>query len=186
MNERWLPIPGYEGRYEVSNLGRVKSLRRIIVLRRQTNIRKEKILNGWVDAHGYKKVGLYNEALKMQMHLVHRLALLAFVGPSKLIVNHKDLNKLNNFVENLEYVSFKENTIHAIKWLGVWQPKNEAHVNCKISFDEMVEILFMRLLKTPTKNISLGYGIREDYVKGLRYRADYQRAFAVAKRMLLS
>ena len=101
MEEVWKDIPGYEGFYEVSNFGRVKSLHL-----------KPKILNPKAPSHRYKRVSLSVGGVKKQ-HSVHRLVLLAFIGPSNLQVNHIDGDKNNNTLTNLEYCTPKENINHA-------------------------------------------------------------------------
>ena len=99
--EEWRDIKGYEGKYMVSNLGRVKS-----VNYRRTG--KEKILKAYPnkDDYGYLKVGLYKDG-KVRYPLVHVLVATAFLeNPDNLPeVNHKDENSKNNCVENLEYCS---------------------------------------------------------------------------------
>lgn len=102
MKEVWKPIKGYEKLYLISNNGRVKSLRKNII--RKTN----------TDGSGYLKVELYNKSFKTLK--IHRLVAEAFVpNPlNKNEVNHKDGNILNNNYQNLEWVTSKENSIHRI------------------------------------------------------------------------
>ena len=99
--EEWRDIKGYEGKYMVSNLGRVKSLNY-----RRTG--KEKILKAYPnkDDYGYLKVKLCKDG-KVRYPLVHVLVATAFLeNPDNLPeVNHKDENSKNNCVENLEYCS---------------------------------------------------------------------------------
>ena len=99
--EEWRDIKGFEGKYMVSNLGRVKSLNY-----RRTG--KEKILKAYPnkDDYGYLKVSLYKDG-KVRYPLVHVLVATAFLeNPDNLPeVNHKDENSKNNCVENLEYCS---------------------------------------------------------------------------------
>lgn len=116
MEERWLPIPGYEGYYEVSNTGKVKSLTRTITDsngRQVTYIGKEKIqkIN-----NGYYVVGLNKNGVK-KIFKVHRLVALAFIpNPKNLpIVNHKDENKLNNNINNLEWCTIEYNNNYGTK-----------------------------------------------------------------------
>jgi len=99
--ETWKDIPGYAGYYQVSDLGNVRSLRYGKPLK---PIRKAK---------GYLGVGLTVKK-QVKQFLVHRLVLLTFIGPSPLIVNHIDGDKTNNHLSNLEYVTYQENTNHAI------------------------------------------------------------------------
>lgn len=105
MDEVWKPIKGYEGLYEVSNMGRVKSLR----------WPSPKILSPEKPG-GYCRIQLYKNKKKIRM-LVHRLVASAFIpNPyNKPEVNHIDGDKENNKVDNLEWVTGKENTNHAMK-----------------------------------------------------------------------
>lgn len=102
-NEIWKPVVGYEGLYEVSDLGKVRLLKRNIILKQSNR-------------GGYKRVWLFNGVHKSQ-HSVHRLVLCAFVPNvyNKPEVNHKDLKKDNNRLENLEWCTPKENIDHAVK-----------------------------------------------------------------------
>lgn len=101
--EEWRPIEGYEN-YQVSNYGRVKSLG-------NDKTRKEKILKQGKKKDGYLQVNLYKEG-KMKPFLVHRLVATAFLdNPSNLhCVNHKDEDKTNNCVENLEWCTHQYNS----------------------------------------------------------------------------
>lgn len=109
LKETWKNIPGYENLYQVSNLGNVKSVDRIV---RQWNgyNYSEKIYKGTIlkqyDNKGYKRVLLYKNG-KVKNYFVHRLVAQVFIpNPQKLSqVNHKDENKINNNVENLEWCS---------------------------------------------------------------------------------
>ena len=107
--EIWRDIQGYEGKYQVSNMGRVKSLNY-----RQTG--KERILRGIGTILGYLTVNLYQDG-KMKTHKVHRLVALAFLpNPYNLPqINHLDENKENNCIDNLEWVSCKENINHGTR-----------------------------------------------------------------------
>ena len=101
--ERWLPVVGYEGLYEVSSLGRVKSLN-------YHRTGKEQLLKHKKSGSGYFQVQLWKNG-KDKWMLVHRLVAEAFIpNPYNLqFVNHKDENKLNNCVENLEWCDAKYN-----------------------------------------------------------------------------
>ena len=115
MNEEWRDIKGYEGLYQVSNLGRVKSLPRERRNRQGYYYTKEKILKQTNTSTGYKKVELFNGTRKS--YKVHRLVAQAFLNNeyNKPQVNHKDGNKINNNVNNLEWVTGSKNIIHAYK-----------------------------------------------------------------------
>ena len=107
MNEEWRDIPGYEGLYQVSNLGRVKSLEKIDA---RGWHRKEKILVQIDNMHGYYQLMLYKNKNKKKIS-VHRLVALAFIpNPNNYpCVNHKDENKHNNNADNLEWCTHKYN-----------------------------------------------------------------------------
>lgn len=98
--EYWKPVVGYEGLYEVSNWGRVKSIR----------FGKERIMKFYINGNGYSQVTLIKNNIK-KTYLVHRLVAEAFIDNTDNLpqVNHKDENKLNNNVENLEWCDAKYN-----------------------------------------------------------------------------
>ena len=96
MKEIYRDIKGYEGLYQVSNLGNVKSLN-------YNNTNKEKVLQLCAHEKGYLYVGLYKNG-KRKSYIVHRLVAETFLNnPDNLPeINHKDENKTNNCVDNLE------------------------------------------------------------------------------------
>ena len=101
MSEQWRAIVGYEGLYEVSNMGRIRTIR----------LSKFKILSQYISCKGYKKVGLSKNG-KQKVVFVHRCVAMAFIpNPYNLPqVNHKDENKQNNNVDNLEWCTNKYNS----------------------------------------------------------------------------
>lgn len=107
MEEIWKDIKGYEGLYQVSNLGRVKSLKRIVFskLGKQQTI-YERILKNKVHKNGYLEVNLNSNGIPKTTK-VHRLVAEAFIPNNNNYkeINHKDENKSNNIVENLEWCS---------------------------------------------------------------------------------
>ena len=108
MQEIWKDIKGYEGLYQISNLGNVRSLH-------WNHSNKIRLLTPFLN-DGYLRVGFrVNNVLKN--YLIHVLVANAFIPnpENKPQVNHKDGNKLNNNVSNLEWVSAFENVIHAKK-----------------------------------------------------------------------
>ena len=103
-NEVWKDIPGYEGLYKISNFGRTKSLR-------SSTLRKD-VQSG----NGYRAIQLSDKNSKKERHYIHRLVALTFLGEpprSNYVVNHKNLNKSDNRVSNLEWVTPQENMHHA-------------------------------------------------------------------------
>lgn len=120
--EEWRPIAEYKGLYEVSNLGRVR------------NIKTHKLVMQSVVVSGYKRVTLYKEN-KPKTKLVHRLVAETFLpNPNNLmIVNHKDGNKLNNIVTNLEWCTQSYNTSY--HYNGHIAKSSSKYIVLKISQD---------------------------------------------------
>lgn len=118
MKEIWKDIKGYEGLFQVSNLGRIKTLERDVtyIQRNQygsvetTKHISEKIQKPRRTKSGYLRVQLFEKD-----YYIHRLVCSAFIRPlkPKEEINHKDGNKSNNNVNNLEIVSRVENQNHA-------------------------------------------------------------------------
>lgn len=119
--EIWKDIPGWEGQYQASDHGRIKSLERDVWIpsssRSKTGFyrcQKEKILSPR-KAHGYLNITLWKDS-KSYHYSVHVLIAMAFLGHKRgeLYINHIDGNKHNNHVDNLEIVTCKENVQHAL------------------------------------------------------------------------
>lgn len=108
MSEIWKDIQGYNGKYQVSNLGNVRSLK-------WNNTNQTRLLTPFMNG-GYLRVGFRVNKI-LHNHLIHVLVAKAFIpNPhNKSIVNHIDGNKLNNNVNNLEWVTSSENAKHAVK-----------------------------------------------------------------------
>jgi hypothetical protein len=107
MDREWKPVEGFEGLYEVSNYGEVKSLER---LDSRGNHLKEKLLSPGKDSKGYLRVTLSKNGV-VKTFKIHRLVYGTFVGeiPKGIQCNHIDENKENNRVDNLNLMTPKEN-----------------------------------------------------------------------------
>lgn len=107
--EVWRDIPGYEGKYQVSNIGNVRSLH-------YRNTNKAQRLNSVINEGGYNIVGLSKDG-KSKQYKVHRLVAEAFIpNPNNYpIINHKDENKTNNVVWNLEWCTYEYNNNYGTK-----------------------------------------------------------------------
>jgi len=113
--EIWKDIPDFEGLYQVSNFGRIKSLERKEFMARNNcyKVRKGRVLKTTVHAHGYERVRLYKNG-KGKNIFVHRLVAIAFIkNPNNHpIINHIDEVRLNNHVSNLEWCTHSYNATY--------------------------------------------------------------------------
>jgi|SRR5690625_376505 len=103
-NEVWKDVKDYEGIYQVSNLGRIKSFIRC----------EGKILKGYVNEDGYIRIGLHKNR-KRKIFMVHRIVAQQFLDKRKpkQEINHKNGDKQDNNVKNIEWVTPSENSFHA-------------------------------------------------------------------------
>lgn len=139
MIEEWKEIVGYPG-YQVSNLGRVKSLVKAYQ-------RTDKILKPNPNTIGYMLVQLYPEPRQRKSLLVHRLVMMTFQpNPvmEELSVNHKDLDINNNQICNLEWVMAKQNSEHYWKTADLSKrlptPAGETHHLSVLTDDLVIEL----------------------------------------------
>ena len=125
--EIWKDVKGYEGLYQVSDLGNVKSLDRVVNYKGKNQHKEFTTLKTFkgemkkltINQHGYYQIVLYKCGKKKNV-LVHRLVAEAFLPnlENKLTVNHIDGNRLNDNVSNLEWATQQEQQDHAINVLG--------------------------------------------------------------------
>jgi NUMOD4 motif/HNH endonuclease len=151
--EEWRAVVGYEGRYEVSSFGRVRSLigandvlRIHIKLQRMTGGKRGK----------YLRVNLYKNGTHLTMS-VHKLVAEAFIGPCPpgWTVNHKDTIKTHNFSTNLEYLTGIDNTAHSVA--NRLHAYGERNGRCKLQ-EEDIPIIRQRV-----KNGESCYRVAKDY-----------------------
>ena len=109
--EEWRAIPGSDGLYSVSSLGRVRSEP---IQTSRCGRQRGRVLQCGCDSKGYLQFGMYVTSNRRQTMKVHRAVALAFLGPRPpgAQVNHKSGDKLDNAVGNLEYVTCRENIRH--------------------------------------------------------------------------
>lgn len=137
MKEIWKKVVGFEN-YEVSNKGKVR------------NIKTNYILKPWIINSGYEQV-----SIGIANVLVHRLVAMTFIPTdSYSIVNHIDNNKLNNCVENLEWVSYKGNSAHANKQgrLNTYSAREKlSSVSKKAIYQKDIEGNIIKLWDSPSE-----------------------------------
>lgn len=112
--EQWKDIKGFEGRYQVSNLGRVRSVDHYAnISNGNKRFVKGRILKQWKNCNGYMCIKMWNN-VKRKNFVVHRLVAMAFIeNPNRLPdINHKDEVKQNNVVTNLEWCSHSYNALY--------------------------------------------------------------------------
>lgn len=125
--EVWKDIKGFEGLYQISNYGNIKSLERTFEYKGKNQFGefktikkyKEKIIKQSINGSGYYQVCLHKNCKKKNM-LVHRLIAEAFIPnpDNKPTINHIDGNTLNNSLDNLEWATMLEQQIHRVYYLG--------------------------------------------------------------------
>ena len=128
--ETWKDIRGYEGLYEISDLGRIRSLGRVCNAKgNSTSIKKSRILVQEITVYGYCRVRLFSLDGKGKHYAVHRLVTQTFLGDIEgMEINHKNEIKTDNRVINLEIVTSKENCNYGTrnKRLSEANQKNKA------------------------------------------------------------
>lgn len=148
--EIWKGITGFENNYQVSNIGRVRSLDRIILSKNGRYLNyKGRLLSPAINSRGYLCILLCMNC-KIKSVNIHQLVAIEFLNHivcgKKLVVNHIDFNKLNNNVNNLEIVTFRENTNRkhiksSSKYVGVSWDKNRNKWSAKICINGLNKTL---------------------------------------------
>jgi hypothetical protein len=151
MEEIWKDIVGFEGLYQVSNLGNVKRFFYKMAL-------KENLIGKSIDRYGYVKRILSKKG-KGYNFTEHRLVALAFIDnpENKATINHKNGIKTDNRVENLEWCTNQENMRHAIE-TGLKDHKGIKHHKCKLTEEQVLEIRKIGFSQTRT-SLSKKYGV---------------------------
>lgn len=151
--EIWLPIKDYEGLYEISNLGRVKSLERYVTYSNgRIHLYEEKIMKSRLNEYGYYRIGL-NINRKQKQCIIHRLIAIHFIPKieGKNVINHKNGIKTDNRIENLEWVTARENTCH------YHNSTNKSSQYTGVSFNNFRGKNWRAQITINQKTISLGY-----------------------------
>lgn len=176
MLEHWLPVVGYEGLYEVSDQGHIKSL----VPSKKRPIAGH-ILKPKKSGQGYQCVGLYKDGLPTT-HTIHRVVMRAFVGvcPDGMNVNHKDGKKRNNALSNLEYVTHSENARHALS-TGLLVPvvgHGEKNPNASLTEAQAIAIAIRLSQNDRPCDIARDMGVSENPVRDIKAQRKWGHLFA--------
>lgn len=160
IREKFIDIAGYEGYYQVSNLGRIKSLKRTT---RNGKCEADKILVNTVANKGYLAVGLKKNG-KSKNYLVHRIVASSFISnpQNKPQVNHKNGDKSDNRVDNLEWATQSENIRHGLD-MGLYNCKSRAGAHSKLNLDDVMAIMALKG-KMKLKETGNKFGISDRHV----------------------
>lgn len=161
MSEIWMPIPNYE-KYEASTLGNVRSLN-YLRTGKTCNLKPQYCPGG------YQQVSLSNDG-KVTIFLVHRLVMLAFVGecPEGLEVAHLNGVRDDNRLENLAYVTPKENRSHKVMHGTNIGPRGEKHAKAKLTEDGVRQVRH-RLANGETQPaIAQDYGVSQQAISDIK------------------
>lgn len=170
MEEVWKNINGYNGLYQVSNLGRVRSMPRVINRSIGTCVTKERILKTFQLKGGYVNVMLRING-KSVNHNVHRLVAETFIpniNPNYDCVNHIDGNKANNRIDNLEWCNHSINCLHSYdngmsKKVGKLSPEQVLDVRERLLNGERVT------------DIAISLNVSKNIISDIKHHRTYKR-----------
>jgi hypothetical protein len=170
--EIWKDVVGYEGLYQVSNLGNVKRLSVNKLNGRFFSICKEKILKDKKNKYGYVNITLTNDG-NVKTFLSHRLVAIAFIPnlKNKPCVNHINGIKYDNRVENLEWVTAKENTKHAYDTGLQKSVKGELHCQSILTEKKVLEI---RASNLKQKDLAVIYNVGYKLISQIKLRKTWK------------
>lgn len=171
MTEEWRPVAGYDGIYEVSNLGRVRSIEREILhpIRGHSRL-KSRILRPGPVKNGYLAVSLCKDGVK-KTHQVHGLVCLAFIGNKSpgLQVAHYDGDKENCRLDNLRFCTAKENA--ADKHRHGTTVRGERHPKAKLT---AIDVMTIRKINKSARAIAEIYGVSPSNILSIRARKHWR------------
>lgn len=160
LNENWRDIPKFEGYYQVSDLGNVRGCDRFVAHPKGGKLfLKSRVLKSSLNSNGYPFVAL-SLLGKSKSIPIHKLVALTFLGgrPEGFDINHKDGNKLNSSVDNLEYCTRLEN-IHHAKALGLNNSIGENHARAKLKDSDIPAIRARLAIGHTQISIAKDYGV---------------------------
>jgi len=167
--ERWLPVPGYEGFYEISNRGQVRSIRHMT----QAGWRGGKLLSPFLDADGYLRVNLSRYGATRSV-TIHTLVLTAFDRPpaSGEQGRHGLGGKTDNHLENLEWGTPQENSDD--KYRDGTMACGEKQGNSKLTATDIKSIRTRRAAGEEASSLALNFKISETHVNRIVKRESWR------------
>ena len=175
-HEEWRPIPGWEGSYEASSWGRVRSVDRCLPYGRPL---RQRLVKGVIlkqQPYGrlknYRLVGLRRNQQRIPRP-IHQLVLETFIGPcpSGYITNHLDGNPGNNRLSNLERCTYSQNNLHALD-MGLRGGRGERHFHSRFTNADIVEIRHLHRQGVKQHSIAARYGCSQSTISAIvRYVA---------------
>lgn len=170
MEEIWKDINGYRGLYQVSNLGRVRSLPRVIKRPIGTCMTKERILKTFQLKGGYVNVMLRINGRSVN-HNVHRLVAETFIpniNPNYDCINHIDGKKINNRVDNLEWCNHSINCLHSYE-------KGMSRKDGKLSSEQVLDVRKRLLNGERVTDIANSLNVRKNIISDIKCNRTYRR-----------
>lgn len=171
MNEIWKDIKGYEGKYQISNLGNIKSFRK----------QSPYLLKPSLSDNGYYQVTLYQENTNRKKFLVHRLVAEHFLpNPNRYpCVNHKDEDKLNNCSDNLEWCTYQYNNAYGTAKLRAIETKGKRVNQYSVDGIWIASYLSIgtasKLLNISTTSIKDCCNGKNEFAHGYKWRYDFDQ-----------
>lgn len=161
MNEYFKELKGFEGLYVISNYGTIASNDKIVKNRSGFRKVKGKTLKPKIDKYGYFRIGLTKDG-NQKYYFVHRLVAETFIPNinNYPIINHKDGNKKNNYINNLEWCTQSENVKHAYN-TGLKIGKGAKHKGASNPNVKLSETDVLKIIRDKKNNIN----IKESYLK---------------------
>ena len=175
MAEIWKNIKGYKNFYQISNFGKVKSLKRQRTGKNGSKVSvKKRILKSGKSKSGYLQVVLCKKGICKNFS-IHRLIAIAFINnpTNHPEINHIDGNKTNNKIENLEWCTRSYNCLHSYKLNLVKIIKGENHKNSKLN---EIQVKIIRSLKDDLtqKEIAKYFNISQTNIKDILNRRTWK------------
>lgn len=162
MEVTWRGIPSCENSYRVSDTGKVYSLL------------TDRIMKSWIQPNGYESVYLRING-HYKTFTMHRLVMLAFVSerPAGMDINHKDGNRLNNHLSNLEYITHQQNIDHASDVLG-WSINGTKNPLAKLDDDKVREIRRLYSQGATIRGLAKVFGVTPSAIQSVVRRETWK------------